>query len=169
MFSQNKGNSDPAQEGKDTDLQKAVDYYIESLKSGKTLEKPPTLLAARLCRARPESIEEDFKKLSYDPERRSVFCMTSVGMHNMCGKKVLDQFLSIGYETDWLRSKIKGGCKFRLGIFPVDSAVSATWEGVWKVFAQMWPECWDKVKVHCKEIEKTSFSEINGIAGYDMR
>jgi hypothetical protein len=100
------------------------------------------------------------------------------GLERLCGKSPRDIMLAIGKDTPWLRRTLDGipplsstvgllaprpgagltyvfafvwkteGYRFRLCLFPEVQARQATWDGVFELVRDTFPEAWPKVAPH---------------------
>ena len=79
-------------------------------------------------------------------------------------KSALAHLRSLGFGDSGMRSTLKNGRKFRLCLFPAQTARQATWAGVLEIATQTFPSVAEKVSVHSSALEQTPYAEIEAMA-----
>lgn len=108
--------------------------------------------------------------LSTDEWKRLSWVFGPEALPSFLGKSAREICLQLGMGHKWLNAKVADGKRFKLAIFPAESADAqlATWDGVQTLLEKFYPEVWEKVAVHYPRIRSTPFAELEEIAGYSM-
>lgn len=125
------------------------------------LTSPTKGLCGRILRGRAGS--GDFKKFSPEIDRDLVFLMGADGLESLVGKTGYQMLESIGYESDYIAEKVKGGCEFKLVIFSaksVASAKQATWAGALEVVKTTYPALSKIITAVEDKLKTTSLSQM---------
>lgn len=104
--------------------------------------------------------EDDFRLLSDEPNKRLSWVVGPDGLERLCGKSPRDIMLAIGKDTPWLRRTLDEGYRFRLCLFPEVQARQATWDGVFELVRDTFPEAWPKVAPHIHLLPKYTLEEV---------
>lgn len=112
----------------------------------------------------------DFERLSAeDPSwKRVVFVIGPDGLGGLLRTSSdWDAGLLLGFDPEWMRSKVAEGVRFKLCVFPqrTDAAhplgVLATWDGVFSTVESLYPEVAQYVRVHEAEVRRRSVDELD--------
>lgn len=103
---------------------------------------------------------EDFQRLSDVNWKRLSWVMGPDGLEQLCGKSVRYILASIGKDTQWMRNRLNAGYKFKLFLFPEMEVVQATWDGVFRLIREIYPEAWPHVEPHTKALSQLSWTEL---------
>jgi hypothetical protein len=81
---------------------------------------------------------------------------------------MLARLVLLGFETRWIARKLAAGERFRPALFPAEDARPATWDGVFCITRETFPEVAAKVLARETELRSMSFTDIQqrASAGY---
>lgn len=116
--------------------------------------------------------EDDFAFLSSEtqpfpfivgPQDLVIFCTKPTHMHMM---------EAIGFEREWVESKVRKGNEFRLALFPADDfedgLISPTWDNLLSLVSRESPQAGEKLAQHLPALRSTPYKELCEQVGYDM-
>lgn len=116
-------------------------------------------LCGRIIRGRPGRTPDEFETLTDTPESRIVIMLTdSSGLARFFGKSDYQKCVTVGHAPHHIESKVKSGYKYKLVVFPETSALVGTWESVFNLTCQVYPDISTSVRKHCGEIVKMAAS-----------
>lgn len=103
----------------------------------------------------------DFASLSNDPERKIIFLMASDGLDTLSGLNEDQVLQKIGYTNEYVTDLRQRGYVFKLAVFEEQGAAfSATWENVFRLTEQTYPQLKNKLRKYYSRLKKIPFSEI---------
>lgn len=106
---------------------------------------------------------DDFATLTDDPTRLVVMLMDSDGLARLFGKTPHQMLLEIGYRADYIKQKVADGNGFKIVVFPQEAAQPATWDGVFKVAAEVYPDVAACCQKHGADLRTlTKFERLAG-------
>jgi hypothetical protein len=113
--------------------------YLEIVRLGSKPIPQPFVqgLAGRIIRGKTAN---DFEKLSDDPNRLVVMLTDSDGLAKMFGKSHYDMLITVGHAPAHIESKLKSGCSYKFVVFPEDQAVVGTWDNLFKIAGEVYPD-----------------------------
>ncbi|EOD33955.1 hypothetical protein EMIHUDRAFT_423585 [Emiliania huxleyi CCMP1516] len=81
---------------------------------------------------------------------------------------VEERLLRLGFEKRWIERRRAAGEAFRLALFPAEAAEPATWDGIFNVVRETFPEAAPKVLARAGELRALPFAELQAraTAGY---
>lgn len=122
--------------------------YIDAVKTGKKPVPQPfvTKLCGRILRGRPGT--DDFEKLSDDKNRLVVMLTDSTGLSRFFGKTGYEMCVLVGHHPDHIKSKVEAGYVYKLVVFPENEAILATWDNVFKMTADVYPDVASYIQQH---------------------
>lgn len=126
----------------------------------------------RIIRLRPTSNETP--TLAEEADRRVVMVMGPSGLNSIVGKPGLTMLSSIGYTKAYVERKLAEGFTFHLLTFPKPTEhhfgrmAVATWKNTLTAIAAAYPEIAHLVKLHAKELKRTSFTSFEAHAGFSF-
>ena len=143
------------------------EQYLKVLNLGFPLVPPPMItgLAGRIIRGKTP---EDFEKLSDDPNRKIVFLTDSAGLAKMLGKTGYDMLITVGHHPDHISRQLQAGKSYKAVIFPEDSAVEATWDGLQKVTTEVYPDLTNDFNNHMGTFRSTNYVDFETQLGYKL-
>ncbi|KAL6055772.1 Isochorismatase domain-containing protein [Balamuthia mandrillaris] len=118
--------------------------------------------------------EEELSRLSDSSWKRLSWIVGPDGLADFCrrrsssappssGRRALDLLLSVGKDKTWLRQKVEQSYSFKLLVFETHPHVSvqhATWEGIFSLMKDVYPESWPLLRAHQERLQQFSFEEI---------
>jgi hypothetical protein len=120
-------------------------------------------LCGRILRGRPNQTPDEFETLTDTPQSRIVIMLTdSNGLSRFFGKTDYQKCVIVGHAPHHIETKVKAGYVYKLVVFPETSALVGTWESVFNLTTQVYPDIASSVHQHSGEIRKMAVS--GGIA-----
>lgn len=114
-------------------------------------------------------VPSDFLTLTDDPTRLIVMTMGPDGLAQIDGKSGYESLEIIGYEPNYIVTKVNEGNLFKLVTFPEGKdALLATWDNVLVMVQRVYPEVAYMVENNLSELKKTTFDTIEARAGFDF-
>lgn len=112
---------------------------------------------------------KDFLTLTDDPTRLIVMTMGPDGLAQIDGKSGYESLEIIGYETDYIATKVNQGNKFKLVTFPEGKdALLATWDNVVEMVQRVYPSVANMVEDNLFELKTNKFDTIEAMAAFDF-
>jgi len=132
--------------------------YLKVLELGFPLSPPPfvTGLCGRIIRGKTP---EDFAKLSDDPSRKIVFLTDAGGLASMLGKSGYQMLITVGHHPDHIAKQVAAGKTYKIVVFPASEAQPATWEGLCRSTAEVYPDLKSDMQKYFDEFQTLSFKD----------
>ncbi len=116
--------------------------------------------------------------LTEEVDRRVVMVMGPSGLKSIADKPALTMLSSIGYTNAYVERKLAEGFTFHLLTFPKPSSPKkggkhrelaiANWKNTLAAISAAYPEIAHLVKIHAKELKRTSFGSFEEQAGFSF-
>lgn len=142
------------------------EQFCKVLGLGFPLSPPPMVgnqIAGRIIRGKTEA---DFEKLSDDPNRKIVFLTDAGGLAQMLGKTGYDMLIKVGHHSDHIKKQVEAGKTYRLVVFPASEGSDASWDGLLKVTAEVYPDLATDCRDHAQTLKTTPYADFETQAGY---
>ncbi|CAF1356617.1 unnamed protein product [Rotaria sordida] len=108
--------------------------------------------------------EDDFSRLSPDPNKRLSWVFDHETLCNLLGMSHLDMLTNLGHTVEWIRYQLNANKKFKLIIFSAssDEVKLATWDNIFELLIKSYPEIdsnmWFR---YSKQLKEMTFQEID--------
>lgn len=141
--------------------------YVDLVKTGKRPVPQPFVngLCGRILRGRPGT--DDFEKLSDDKKRLVVMLTDATGLSKFFGKTAYDMCVMIGHHPDHIKSKVEAGFVYKLVVFPENEAILATWENVFKMTAEVYPDVAPFIQQHSQALKSIVDPKSGQLSPFD--
>jgi len=142
------------------------EQYLKVLDLGFPLTPPPMVgnaIAGRIIRGK---IPADFEKLSDDPDRKIVFLTDAAGLAKMLGKTGYEMLITVGHHPDHIQKQVNAGKSYKIVVFPASSASDASWDGLLKVTAEVYPDLETDLRKYAAVFKGSAYSTFEISAGY---
>lgn len=152
--------------GRERGFLELLDLYVHSFKSGQ-LHIAPDGLCGRVLRGMNE---DDFKTLSPDADRRTVFLAGSDVLSQSCGKGLTEILKIVGYSEADIEAKVhREKNEFRLLVTPEsDTLRPATWVNVVELAERLYPELQGRLVQHLEAFQQMPFQEIDRLSAFSI-
>jgi hypothetical protein len=131
--------------------------YLAALENYNSNRPTPfvTGLCGRILRGRPNQTPDEFETLTDTPQSRIVIMLTdSNGLSQFFGKSDYQKCITVGHAPHHIESKVKAGYVYKLVVFPETSALLGTWDSVFNLCAEVYPDITNSIRQHSSEIVK---------------
>ena len=112
--------------------------------------------------------------MTEEADRRVVMVLGPAGLKSIADKPALTMLSSIGYTNAYVERKLAEGFTFHLLTFPKPSEKTygrmaiANWKNTLAAICAAYPEIAHLVKLHAKELKRTSFGSFEEQAGFSF-
>jgi nicotinamidase-related amidase len=134
-----------------------IHEYLSLLSSG--LQGNVSGVCGRILRGKSDL---DFESLTDDPSRKVVMLMGPDGLSLLPGKSGYEMLVEIGYEPEYIATKLNEGTEFRLAVFNEGgTAKLANWDNVCDVLCDVYPGVANKLRNGITQLKQLYGASVN--------
>lgn len=142
-----------------------IDNLIDAIRTSRRLSR------VRACYGRIVRIKGDGPlTLTEEPDRRVVMIMGPAALADLTGRSGIEMLSLIGYTDEYVRRKLKEGCRFELVVFsrPRGKLAVANWSNTIDGIIEAYPEVADIVAVNRRLLTALSLADFEALAGFSF-
>jgi len=119
-----------------------MNQYIEAFNNGVDSLPVDCDLTGLYGRITGGIIEDDFSRLSHDPNKRLSWMFDHEKLHYFLGKSHLEILINCGHTIEWICYQLNRNQKFKLIVccLSPDEVKLATWDNVFELLSKVYPE-----------------------------
>ena len=146
-----------------------MDEYMQAFPSGAATLPGSCDLKGVYGRITRGADPSAFVHLSTDPAKRLSWVVDGETLRDYLGKSHLQLLISCGHSLEWIRHQLNNGKQFKLILFSCptaesgnDAAKLATWENIFELLAQVYPEIEPRIwKTYAADLKRLKYEEID--------
>ena len=120
-------------------------------------------LVGRILRGRPGQTPDEFETLTDTPQSRLVIMLTdSSGLSRFFGKTDYQKCIIVGHAPHHIQDKVSKGYVYKLVVFPETAAKLATWESVFQIARELYPDIDPALRQH--KADMVQLARVGGMA-----
>jgi len=106
--------------------------------------------------------------LSTETWKRLSWILGDYDLQNLIGKNDNQIGDYVGLLPVWIQTHLNNGYTFKLLVFKTLNCYQATWDNVFKLVEEYYPEVWPKVSVWIEKVKTTPWEEVEKMANFNF-